>query len=164
MHKDFILSISRKYLGLMLVIASLLFIASTNASSSVVTSPTSRSGSVVTFLSPKRVPTNTSTAATSTEANTDVDYTMPSSTSGSVGTSSTSAPANGSTTTPAVLPTPASAPDIVPPAPTETYVPPANDAPEPYTPPASRCGSCRPPTYNNSGPQMMCPQYMACMY
>ncbi|MEO6513284.1 MAG: hypothetical protein ABIO22_01300 [Candidatus Saccharimonadales bacterium] len=162
MKKDLIISISRKYLGLMLVVASLLLIASTNSSSTVTS--TSRNGSVVTFLSPKRVPTNSQAVATGNLTNNDVNVTTSSNTPVIGTATSVNDTTNSGGSVPESVPTPAQNDTSVPP--TEVYVPPANDDPELYTPPYPYypCGSCRPITYDKKSPQVMCPQYMGCMY
>jgi hypothetical protein len=158
MNKSLIVSIGRKYLGLMLVVGSLLLIASSNTS--YPTAPTAHGGSVVTFLTPKPPsPSNSNKVAN----NSDVSTTTTSNATSADVSTSTSVRTNLTTTGSATTTQSQSTTSPPPSAPSDTYVPPANDDPELYTPPYSRCGSCR-PMYDKAGPQRACPQYMACVY
>ena len=150
------LSITRKYIGIGLVIYGLLLIGSINAS---VTPTYTTSHSPVTFLTPHSVisprTAATDNAAAVTNNSTATHSTPPTNTVQPSVVASTPAAVEPALPAPSA-PTPDQS--VVP---TEVYVPPAHtDMPLPSTYP---CGSCR-PTPTKSSPQIMCPQYMGCMY
>lgn len=151
-----ILSITRKYVGIGLVIYGLLLIGSINAS---VTPTYTTSHSPVTFLTPHSVTAPRTSATDNAAAVANNTSTTPATPQPSTAQSSVAA------STPAVVEPTLPAPSAPTPdqsvVPTEVYVPPADT--EISLPPTYPCGSCR-PTPTKSSPQIMCPQYMSCIY
>jgi hypothetical protein len=188
MNKSLILSIGRKYFALLLVVGSLIFIASSNTNS-VVASKT-RSGSVITFLTPKRPTAQAPTVASKTRSGSVITFLTPkrptaqaptwaannnvvpstSAQSTSVNNYSNAssnapitAPAAPQSVAPAVQNSTSPDAPVVPPDVVAPPSPPIDYDPDMPYPPVSGCGTCG-QQYDQKAPHMMCPQYMACMY
>lgn len=159
MNRSLIFSIGRKYLGLFLIVGSLVLIASTNTPSS--TPPMPQTAPLVTFLHPKQVLGATVMSPRDTHP-TDVSSTtyIPSSAAATPRTAPTTTNTDSS-------PTPSNPPKTDPnasatPPPANTYTPPADNDPQmPSDPlPNYGCNSCRP----KPGSHIMCDQPLMCLY